>query len=85
MTTQTTPNDRSTEFRAVEGNPTEQYSGGALLVAAYAALWVIIFAWVALVWRKQRGLDTRLADLERVLDKAAAQGESGGPKAGAKA
>jgi hypothetical protein len=43
-----------------------------LLVAAYAVLWVVVFAWIGLVWRKQRALDTRLADLERVLDKAAA-------------
>ena len=78
MTTQTTqaaPNDRATEFQAVQGNPTEQYSGATLLVAAYAVLWVVVFAWIALVWRKQRVLDTRLADLERVLDKAAAGGE----------
>jgi CcmD family protein len=73
MTTQTTPNDRATEFQAVQGNPTEQYSGGTLLVVAYAVLWVVLFAWIAAMWRKQRGLDGRLADLERVLDKAAAQ------------
>ncbi len=78
MTTQTTqptpptPNDRATDFQAVQGSPTEQYSGAVLLVAAYAVLWVIVFAWIGLVWRKQRGLDTRLADLEGVLDKAAA-------------
>ena len=70
-----TPNDRATEFQAVQGNPSEQYSGGVLLVAAYAVLWVVIFAWIGLVWRKQRGLDARLTDLERVLDKAAAQGD----------
>lgn len=77
MTTQTTtpsatPNDRATEFQAVQGNPTEQYSGAALLVTAYAVLWVVLFAWLAIVWRKQRSLDARLADLEGVLDKAAA-------------
>jgi CcmD family protein len=71
MSTQPTPNDRATTFQAVEGNPTEQYSGATLLVIAYAALWLIVFAWIALVWRKQRGLDARLSDLERVIDKAA--------------
>jgi hypothetical protein len=75
MTTQPTPNDRSTEFQAVQGNAAEHYSGEVLLVTAYAVLWVVIFAWVGLVWRKQRGLDDRLADLERVLDKAAAEGD----------
>jgi len=72
MTTlyQETPNDRATTFQAVQGNGTEQYSGGALLVAAYAFLWVVMFAWVALVWRKQRTLDSRLAELEGVIQKA---------------
>lgn len=73
MTTlyQETPSDRSTTFQAVQGNGTEQYSGGVLLVTAYAVLWVVMFVWVALVWRKQRALDTRLADLEGVIQKAA--------------
>jgi hypothetical protein len=67
----TTPSDRATTFQAVQGNGTEQYSGGVLLVTAYAVLWVVMFAWVALVWRKQRTLDSRLADLEGVIQKAA--------------
>jgi CcmD family protein len=70
-----TPNDRATEFTAVQGNPTEQYSGATLLVAAYAVLWVVLFVWIGFVWRKQRGLDARLSELEGVLDKAAAAAE----------
>ena len=66
----TTPNDRATTFQAIEGNPTEQYSGGALLVAAYAVLWVVIFAWIGIVWRRQRGIDARLGELQRVIDAA---------------
>ncbi len=72
MTTQETPNDRATTFQAVQGNQTEQYNGATLLVSAYAILWVVVFVWVALVWRRQGALDARLADLERVLDRAAA-------------
>jgi CcmD family protein len=79
MTLQQTPDDRATDFQAVQGNPTEQYSGATLLVTAYAVLWVVIFAWIGMVWRKQRALDARLADLERVLDKAAAEGQKGKP------
>jgi len=74
-TTQETPNDRSTTFQAVQGNQGEQYSGGVLLVTAYAALWLVLFTWIALVWRKQSALNARLADLERVLDKAAAEAD----------
>lgn len=70
-TTQESPSDRATSFQAVQGNGTEQYSGGVLLVTAYAVLWIVMFAWVALVWRKQRTLDSRLADLEGVIQKAA--------------
>jgi hypothetical protein len=75
MTTQAqTPNDRATTFQAVEGNPTEQYNGAVLMVTAYGVLWVVLFAWIALVWRKQSAIDSRLADLERVIDRAAAAG-----------
>jgi len=70
----TDPTDRATTFQAVQGNAKEQYSGGVLLVTAYAALWVVLFAWIALVWRKQSALGARLADLERVLDEAATEG-----------
>jgi len=66
----TTPDDRATTFQAVKGEP-EHYSGETLLVSAYAILWVIILVWVALVWRKQAALTTRLDDLERVIDDAA--------------
>jgi CcmD family protein len=71
-TTQENPNDRATTFQAVQGNATEQYSGTTLLVTAYAVLWVVLFAWIAIVWRKQSALASRVGDLERVLDKAAA-------------
>jgi CcmD family protein len=64
------PDDRATTFQAVKGEP-EHYSGEGLLVTAYAALWVIILVWVALVWRKQAALALRLDDLERVIDDAA--------------
>jgi hypothetical protein len=64
------PDDRATSFQAVKGEP-EHYSGEALLVSAYAVLWVIVLVWVALVWRKQAALTVRLDDLERVIGDAA--------------
>jgi CcmD family protein len=73
MTTQeATPSERATSFQPVQGNAGEQYRGTTLLVTAYAVLWVVLFAWIAIVWRKQSALAARLGDLERVLDKAAA-------------
>ncbi len=78
MTTQDTPNDRATTFQAVEGNAGEHYSGATLLVSAYAVVWVVLLAWVAFVWRKQSALATRVEDLERVLDNAAAERQKRG-------
>jgi hypothetical protein len=70
------PDDRATTFQAVKGEP-EHYSGETLLVSAYAVLWVIVLAWVALAWRKQSGLTRRLDDLERVIDDAARKQKAG--------
>jgi hypothetical protein len=64
-------NDRATTFQAVEGAQPEHYSGELLLVSAYAALFVILVVWLALVWRKAGGMERRLAELEREIDKAA--------------
>jgi hypothetical protein len=66
------PDDRATTFQPVTGPQPEHYSGEVLLVSAYATLWVILIAWIALVWRKQSSLGARLTDLEREIDKAAA-------------
>ena len=63
---------RSTTFQPVTGDA-EHYSGEALLVSAYALIWVVLLAWVGLVWRKQGSLDARLDDLEREIEKADAK------------
>ena len=66
------PDSRATDFRAVEGAPMEQYSGGTLLVEAYAAIWLILMAWLLLMWRKQAKLAERLDGLEAAIDRAEA-------------
>jgi hypothetical protein len=67
---ESTPDGRATGFHPVEGSPAEQYSGGALLVDAYIAVWVILLAWIYLLWRKQAALGRRLDGLEAALDRA---------------
>jgi len=67
------PDDRATEFVAVDG--AEHYSGSKLVVTAYIAIWVILMAWIFLLWRKQSSLSDRLEGLERTLDRAAADAE----------
>ncbi len=69
------PEDRSTDFHAAQGEP-QQYSGETLLVSAYGLLWVVLMVWIAIGWRKQSRLTQRLDDLERAIDKAAAAQES---------
>jgi len=69
-----TPDDRSQAFRAVEGG-TEVQSGSVLLVEAYAAIWIILMAWLLVLWRKQRELHGRLDQVERTIDRAAASKE----------
>ena len=69
--TGSTPDDRSTTFQPVTGGE-EQHSGTTLLVEAYAVLWVILMAWLLFMWRKQATLGTRLDDLEKAIDRAAA-------------
>lgn len=64
-----TVDDRSKAFRPVEGGP-EMQSGEALVVEAYAAIWLIVFAFIVLSWRRQRQIDLRVANLEGALQKA---------------
>jgi CcmD family protein len=59
----------STEFRSVEGG-TESMDGNTLMVEAYAALWVILFAFVFVSWRRQARLDARIDELERATSSA---------------
>ncbi|MBI5533749.1 MAG: CcmD family protein [Deltaproteobacteria bacterium] len=67
-TTQASPDDRASGFSAVEGGP-ETRSGTVLLVEAYAAIWLILFGFIWLTFRKQRALNARIDDLETALRK----------------
>jgi hypothetical protein len=66
------PDDRATSFQAVQGPQAEHYSGEVLLVSAYALVWALLFAWVAIIWRKQSAMNARVDELEKILDHAAA-------------
>jgi len=60
------PSQRSTEFHAVEGGA-EVMSGETLLVEAYAALWIILFGFIFVSWRRQSRIDARVSELERLV------------------
>jgi hypothetical protein len=66
-----TVDDRSTTFRPVQGGEQMQ-SGERLLVEAYAAIWIVLFALLLLGWRRQRKIDARVANLEVALAQARA-------------
>jgi hypothetical protein len=51
------------EFRPTEGGG-ESANDAGLLVAAYVLFWLVLFAFIAQSWNKQRALDRRLAKLE---------------------
>ena len=68
--TPNTPDDRATEFQAVQGG--ETYSGDKLVVEAYAAIWLILMVWIGMLWRKSQSLTMRLEGLEAAIDRAAA-------------
>ena len=62
------PEDRSTEFVAVEGGK-ETASAGTLLVAAYLVMWALLLAFVWIGLRRGQQLATRLDSLEKALDR----------------
>ena len=71
------PGDRATTFRPVEGG-NQMQSGEMLLVEAYAAIWIILFALVFFTWRRQKKLDARVASLETAIAKARGDGAASG-------
>lgn len=69
--TGTTADDRGQAFRPVEGG-NELQSGEMLLVEAYAAIWVIIFALIFFSWRRQTRMNERIDALAAAVQKARA-------------
>ena len=52
----------------------ETTSASAMLVAAYVLFWMIVLAFIALGWRKQRRLSERLDHIEKSLLKGDTSG-----------
>jgi CcmD family protein len=61
--------DRAQSFQAVKGAVKEDVPGGPLLVAAYAAIWVVVLLYVIRLVRQQQRAQVELDRLERVLSK----------------
>ena len=63
----TSPTARSMEFQPVQGGQ-DTTSAEALLVTAYIVMWVLVFGFLAMGWRRQGRLEGRVSDLERTID-----------------
>ncbi|MBI3203362.1 MAG: CcmD family protein [Polyangiaceae bacterium] len=68
QTTSKRPEDRSTEFVAVEGGK-ESASAGTLLVTAYLVIWALLLGFLWVGWRRTQHLAARLDSLEKALDR----------------
>lgn len=66
--------DRAAAFRAVEGAEVESVDGGALMVAAYGTILVLLLGYVLYLARLQAGTSAEVARLAAALKKAPAGG-----------
>ena len=55
-------------FTISNEKPTQ--SGEALLVEAYAVIWLIAMAFVVIAWRRTRMLEAKIEVLEKAIDRA---------------
>ena len=65
-----TPEERSTEFVAVQGG-NDGTSAESLLVAAYLLMWAALLVFVFVTWRKQGVLEKRVEKLDREVRQSA--------------
>ncbi len=56
-------------FNAVD-DQTQMQSGEALLIEAYIAIWVLLFGFIFVAWRRTRRVEDKIADLEKAIDRA---------------
>jgi hypothetical protein len=61
-----TPESRSTEFVAVTGGA-ETSSAEVLLTTAYALMWIAVFVFIFLTWKKQNQIAAKLGELDQKL------------------
>jgi CcmD family protein len=60
---------KSTEFVPDPGGAPST-DAGTMLVVAYCALWLILFGFILLGWRRQKRIAERLERLEKTLKEA---------------
>jgi hypothetical protein len=63
------PESRSTQFVPVEGGGTETTDAGTFMVAAYVLMWLCTLLFILHTWRKMRGVQTRVEELQKAIAK----------------
>ena len=63
------PQDRSTQFVPVEGGGPETTDAGTFMVAAYVLMWLVTVLFILHTWRKMRGVQNRVDELQKAIAK----------------
>ena len=70
-----TPESRSTQFVPVEGGGPETTDAGTFMVAAYVLMWLCTVLFILHTWRKMRGVQNRVDELQRAVAKLPHSGQ----------
>ena len=68
---------RASAFRSVEGADAEEVPGGALLIGAYAVMWLFLFFYVFRMQRGQLAVQHEVERLGRVLEEKGSNDSDG--------
>ena len=63
------PEDRSTQFVPVEGGGAQTTDAGTFMVAAYVLMWLCTVFFILHTWRKMRGVQNRMDELQKAIAK----------------
>jgi hypothetical protein len=63
------PESRSTQFVPVEGGGPETTDAGTFMVAAYMLMWLCTVLFILHTWRRMRGVQTRVEELQKAIAK----------------
>jgi len=70
-----TPSDRATQFVPVEGGAEQPNDAGTFLVVAYVLMWLCTALFVLQTWRKMRGVESRLHEVQKAVAKLPQAGD----------
>lgn len=69
------PQDRATQFVPVESGAPQADNAGTFLVLAYVLMWLATVLFIFQTWRKMRGVQTRLEELQKAVAKLPQAGD----------